>query len=124
MNITAKNKVLLIFASLMGLTLFAFQNCSSSLFVFSSANLSKAEDLSDMINESELEVKKSKKELEAVSAPSKIVIRRPQLANEVKDKAVDPDTETAAEKFAKKLKVPKQKVKKKIKKKKSTHQIK
>ncbi len=84
MNLSPKNKIVLIFAGLMGMTLVAFQNCSSSsLFLFGSANKARATtQISDMLEDSEKEVKQTQKEFESVSVPSKIIIRKRVLANE------------------------------------------
>lgn len=83
MNLTSNRNIILIFAGLMGLTLLAFQNCSSSLFLLSAlkpASAAEKLDLSGVLAESNKEIKKSEKELETVSVPSKIIIRQREVA--------------------------------------------
>ena len=97
----------------MGLTLIAFQNCSSSLFVLVGTKQVDASQLSDMLNESDKEVKESQKELVTVSVPSKIQIRRREVAGDPPEESGDLDLDSPVAKKGMKVKLRIKKVKKK-----------
>ena len=112
MNLNSNKNVILIFAGLMGLTLIAFQNCSSSLFVLGTAKPVDASQLSDMLKESEKEVKKTQKELETVSVPLKIKNRLRDVAGD-SDDSEELGEEPPASKKGMKVKLRMKKIKKK-----------
>ena len=109
----SQKKVLLIFASLMGITLLAFQNCSNSLYLMTRGNSVKANHINDMLKDSESEIQTTKNELKTnwVDPNSTDVPR--DIAAEDLDEMVEMDTSQIREAGGVRVKLKMKKSKKK-----------